>query len=125
MSCGLAITTATAAPAPSDRSRAARGWRISQGSSTAAASSPAITADSWLTSTLAPSTTPRITPWRRPGARRSRTAASSVIGKNSVPRAMLRWNQACQDTIEDRPNSAPAAIAPGSASHSRAARYIT
>jgi Tfp pilus assembly protein FimV len=124
ISCGLATTNAATAPQASARSRATAGWRTSHGSSAAAASSPAITADSWLTSRLAPSTRPRITPWRTPGRRRSRTAASSVIGRNIVPSAMFRCCQSCHVSIEDRPNSAPAAIAPGSASHSRAARYI-
>ena len=59
-------------------------------------------------------------------ARRSRTAASTVIGRNSVPAAILRWAQSCSASMADRPKNAPAAIAPvGERSQSRAARYMT
>ncbi len=84
-----------------------------------------MTADSWLTSTQAPSTTPRISAGRRPGRRRSRTAASTVSGRNTVPATMFRWAQSCSASIEDSPKNAPAAIAPVcERSHSRAHRYI-
>ena len=67
--------------------------RASHPTRTRAARIRAITADSWLTSTQRARTTPRITPWPIVGLRRSRTAASSVTGRNSVPYAMLMWYQ--------------------------------
>src|SRR5208337_625432 len=59
-----------------------------------AATIRAITADSGLASTEAPSTAPRIAARPIAGLRRSRTAASSVSGRNTVPYAILRWYQA-------------------------------
>ena len=73
---------------------------------------------------LPPRTRPRMMPWRRPGRRRSRTAAARVSGRNSVPIAMFRWNRSCQVSMVDRPKNAPAAIEPAWPSHSRAARYV-
>src|ERR1700721_2968630 len=127
-SCGLATTTAvTAATATtlsrvkiSDLARAA-----SHGISASTATITAITTDSWLTSAEAPSTTPRINPRPIVGPRRSRTAASRVIGRNTVPYTMLMWYQAWYVSIPDSPKNAPAAIAPVLVdSHSRAGRYI-
>ena len=70
-------------------------------------------------------TTPRMMACRRPGVRRSRTDASSAIGRNTAPSAMFTWYQSCWVSIADRPKNAPAAIAPvAEGSHSRAARYI-
>ena len=103
ISCGLATITAAAAPAPS-RQQPRRGRAADQPrQQRRRASSTAITADSWLTSTAAPEHQAQDHALAQPGRRRSRTAASSVIGRNSVPSAMLRWNQSCQATIEDRP----------------------
>ena len=93
--------------------------------STAPAIAPASSAVSWLISTETPSTTPSSTASRRRPERRSRTAAPSAAGTVSIPAAMFRWNQTCQSTMAARPYSAPAAIAPGRPSHSRAVRYIT
>ncbi len=123
--CGAAMTAATAAPAASALTRARLGTESSQGASASAAMMAAITALSWLTSTEAPMTTPRTRPRRSEGSRRSRIAVSSASGRNTVPMAMLRWYQSCQSSIPDRPNSAPAAIAPVRVgSQSRAARYM-
>ena len=86
---------------------------------------PVRTADSGSVSTAAPTTTPRMTAWRQPGDRRSRTDASRASGRNSAPTAMLTWYQSSWASIADRPKNAPAAIAPvWLGSHSRAARYM-
>ena len=83
------------------------------------------TADSGSVSTAAPTTTPRMTAWRFPGVRRSRTAASRLSGRNSAPTAMFTWYQSSWASMADRPKNAPAAIAPvWLGSQSRAARYM-
>ena len=85
----------------------------------------ASTADSESVSTAAPSAMPSSSAWRTPGERRSRTASSSVTGRNSAPTAMLMWYQSSWLSMADRPKAAPAAIAPVcDRSHSRAARYM-
>ena len=59
------------------------------------------------------------------GSRRSRTAASSINGRNTQPKAVCMWLQSCEASIADKPKKAPAPIAPVKlGSHSRAARYI-
>jgi hypothetical protein len=108
------------------RSRATDGCQASHGARTRAATIVASTADSWSVSTAAPSTAPRMMARRRPGWRRSRTAASRAIGWNSAPRARFTSYQLRQVRIADRPKKPPAAIAPRwVGSQSRAARYIT
>ena len=84
----------------------------------------ATTVLSWLISTEAPSARPRAIAEAIRGLRRKRTAVSSVIGRKIVPIAMLTWYQFCQSSIEARPKNAPATMAPGSFSHSLAARYM-
>ena len=140
ISCGLATTRATATASPdtaSEREGLLSGPGASEPASTASqpvataaistapAIAPASSAVSWLISTETPSTTPSSTASRRRPERRSRTAAPSAAGTVSIPAAMFRWNQTCQSTMAARPYSAPAAIAPGRPSHSRAVRYIT
>ena len=93
MSWGLPSTTkATAAVAAALAAASVRA-RSSHPARTRAARIRAITADSWLTSRQPASTAPRITAWPMDGLRRSRTAASSVTGRNAVPYAMLMWYQ--------------------------------
>jgi hypothetical protein len=89
-SCGLAASAATAAVRAAWRSLASVGPRASQGSMTAAASIPAMIADSWLTRTDPPRTSPTAAARRQLGRRTRRTAASSVSGRNSAPAARLR-----------------------------------
>ena len=62
-----------------------------------------MTAASWLTSTDAPSTSPRTAACRGLPERRSRTDASRAMGRNSAPSAMFRWYQSCWVSMQDRP----------------------
>ena len=91
---GAATAAAASDPAAGPAPRPGRACRPASRSATRAARIRAITADSWLTRTEAPSTTPRITPRPMVGSRRSRTAASRVSGRNTVPYTMFRWYQA-------------------------------
>ena len=88
--CGLASTSAASAAIPPSRSRSSDGWPASQGMSTRMASNPAMTADSWFTSTARPITDPSRRARGMPGRRCSRTAASRATGRNTVPAAMFR-----------------------------------
>ena len=89
ISCGLATTTPAIPATATARSLTTAAARVrrpaSQGARASTATIRAITADSWLTSAEPPTTNPRITPWPIVGPRRSRTAASSVSGRNTVP----------------------------------------
>ena len=126
MNCGLATSRPVSAARLAARSRAAEGCRASHGTRTRPVTIVASTADSWSVSMAAPMTAPRMTACRRPGRRRSRTAASSAIGRNSAPSARFTSYQLRQVRMADRPKKPPAVIAPSWVrSQSRAARYIT
>ena len=126
MNWGLPTISPASPARAAARSRAIDGCRASHGTRTRPATIVVSTADSWSVSTAAPSTAPRMMACRRPGWRRSRTAASSAIGRNSAPSARFTWYQLRQVRIADRPKNPPAAIAPSwVGSQSRAARYIT
>ena len=100
------------------------GCRTIHVTTAAAAVMSARIVDSESTSRHAPRITPSTTARHQAGWRRSRTAASSVSGRNTVPMAMLISYQDRHVIMDDRPKSAPAAYAPMPDSQSRAARYM-
>ena len=124
------MTKPIRAPKPSgliarrNRSRFLMTAPTSQGIRITIASSNATTVLSWLIRIDPPSATPRMTADAILGLRLNRTAASIVTGRKIVPMAMLTWYQFCQSSIDARPKKAPATMAPGSFSHSLAARYM-